>query len=104
MGKSDQLLKHVKRKMFESRPNKIMEKLNEKSKAATDRFNKNEDIARFLQDITYDDDIQSASQQCHLYEDDDEDDEFDDNEVVDIELIRLVILVCDIHNGTNQSQ
>lgn len=84
MDKTDQLLKHRQGKMFRKRPDKIAEKLNEKIRLATSRFEETENVVRFLENITQDEDFQRACAQNHLLEDsaDDGQDDIENEEFI----------------------
>lgn len=55
MDKSDEVLKHVKGKMFLRPPNKVTANLNKKINEATNRFDENEDVKRYLEYVDNDD-------------------------------------------------
>lgn len=76
--KTDQLSKHVEGLMFTRPPKKINKALDNKIKEATERFDETEDVARFLQLVTYDAQIQTACNQCHLFENDEYNDDIEE--------------------------
>lgn len=98
VDRSDELVRIMAGDMIEKRRNNAMKTLDKKIKKATQKFNDDEDVARFLDRVTFNEDfrihfkerifIDGVDEASKVNNDDDEDDEVIPNDFLKISNIR----------------